>query len=202
MTRARSVEERGQLFTHEREEREFLFTVDLMARMDEAGLFGNASPLIELRKGKLIEMAPPGIDHGNADGLLHRELWRLLDRLADKERRVVHATLVLAKDEAPVPDAMVVASRPSGTYYTPAQAELVCEVGLLSLSRDLRVKQAAYAAAGIREYWVLAPLGGVLRVFREPADGAYATEQALRVGDRISPLFAEGRADIAVADLF
>ena len=50
--------------------------------------------------------------------------------------------------------------------------------------------------------FVLDAQGRELHVFREPDDGDFRVRELFKPGDRVSPLFAEGRAEIAVADLF
>lgn len=70
------------------------------------------------------------------------------------------------------------------------------EVSDTTLNLDRRRKAMVYAAAGIREYWIV----NLVEVHRELADGAYQTILSLGGTQTISPLAAPG-ATIAVADL-
>ncbi len=194
MTRAHGSEEVGAT--------EFLFDVEALELMDEAGVFGRGTSRVELMNGKLIKMAPIGNEHGEADGYLHRELWRAVSALDDRTLNVVHATVTLSAREAPIPDAMVARGPRTGRYYKASQALLVAEVRVSSLDDDLADKKISYAQAAIAEYWVLEPNGKVVYVFTDPHPDGFRSERKVVVGDRISPLFAEGRAEIAVADLF
>ena len=53
--------------------------------------------------------------------------------------------------------------------------------------KDLTVKRAVYAAAGIEDYWILDLKESQLIVFRAPQEGEYRSEERLQQGE-ISPL--------------
>ena len=55
--------------------------------------------------------------------------------------------------------------------------------------KDRRVKLPIYAAAGIREYWIVDVAAKVIDVFRDPdADRrAYRTERRITPDDRVRP---------------
>lgn len=203
MARAQGLEEQGRPFlvdTLDERPTEFLFDVGLMARMDELGLFGSVAERIELRKGKLIVMAPVGLEHALSTPKVVRQLWRLIEAV-DPGLAVLQGTVTLTEREAPIPDAAVVRGDPSGPYVDRSQALLVVEVSKSTLQDDLTDKRDSYAEAGIPEYWVLDVVGRRLHVFRTPVEGVYADCDLLEQEGRISPLFAQGGADVAVADL-
>lgn len=193
MTIASGVEERPT---------EFLFDVDLMGRMDDAGLFDAHGPHIELRRGRLVKMAPIGVEHSLSTPRVVRELWRVIDAVDDPELAVAQGTLILSSVEAPIPDAAVVRGKPLGRYFEASQALLIVEVSRSTLREDLTIKRDAYASAHIQEYWVVDPVGRTLHCFKQPEKGLYLYEQRFGSSDRVFPLFAHGAVDIAVADLF
>lgn len=193
MTIASGVEERPT---------EFLFDVDSYLAMDRAGLFEGRRSVC-LIGGRIYEMAPISSGHGNGQLKLLRALDRLITWLgrAD-ELGPVSATMIVGKRDAPEPDLMIVPLRTDDSLYVAADALLVCEIAWTSASTDLGQMRMLYAQAGIPDYWVLEAKAQRLHIFRAPHDGDYAEAQVLAPGDRVSPLFANGAGDIAVADLF
>ena len=72
---------------------------------------------------------------------------------------------------------------------------------------DRRFKSRLYARAGLREYWIVNLVDGVLEVYREPQRVANETDEwvyrsvsVLRPRDTVTPLAAP-HARIPVADL-
>lgn len=193
MTRLEGVEERPT---------EFLFDVESYLAMDRAGLF-DGRPRVCLLGGKIYEMAPISSGHGNGQLRAVRALDQLITRLGrGDELGPISATMIAGKQDAPEPDIMIVPLRSDDSLYVSADALLVCEIAWSSASVDLGQMRTLYAQAGIPEYWVLEAKSQRLHVFRAPDDGDYAEVQVMEPGNGISPLFADGRAEIAVADLF
>lgn len=54
-----------------------------------------------------------------------------------------------------------------------------------TLAYDRGRKRAAYARAGIAEYWVLDLVGAALEVYREPEGERYAHTQRLTSGEQV-----------------
>ena len=117
--------------------------------------------------------------------------------------------LNLSQWSDPEPDVAVVL----GDYQSwkgkghPTTALLVVEVSDKTLAFDRKLKQAIYAAAGIREYWIVNLVDRRLEVHRDPvADpqdaraSRYASVTPLAAGEFVVPL-AFSAARIAVADL-
>ncbi len=66
----------------------------------------------------------------------------------------------------------------------PSTAELVVEVTISSLETDLE-KANIYASAGVPEYWIVRPENEEIDVFRNPADGRYASKETVRANDTL-----------------
>ena len=76
-------------------------------------------------------------------------------------------------DSEPEPDVCVVRGQKSEFREKhPATAELVVEVAVSSLEID-RVKALIYAAAGVREYWIVCPVEKRVEVYRQPGAQGY-----------------------------
>ena len=62
----------------------------------------------------------------------------------------------------------------------------VVEVSVTSRRIDLGPKKAAYAKAGIPDYWVFDATGRGIWTFSDPADGAYRGERFVPVGEPVT----------------
>jgi Uma2 family endonuclease len=65
---------------------------------------------------------------------------------------------------------------------------------------DRERKPAAYARAGVPEYWVVDPTAGAVEVFRDPTPEGYAAVRRLGRQDAVTPPVAPDRP-VAVRDL-
>jgi Uma2 family endonuclease len=175
------------------------FTVADYHRMLEVGILAE-DDRVELLGGQVVEMSPAGPPHAAATD-------RLGDRLAagTAGRALVRRQnpLDLGEYDEPEPDLAVV--RPRADYYaerhpTAAEVLLLVEVADSSLVYDQRTKAAIYAAAGIREVWVLNLPERVLEVYRDAGPAGYQDRQTHQRGERVAPL-AFPDLELAVADL-
>src|SRR5262245_15212608 len=120
----------------------------------------------------------------------------------------MHSPLALGEHSEPEPDVAVVAGAPEDYLAAhPATAALVVEVADSSLRLDRRFKAAAYARAGLPEYWIVNLPDRVLEVHRDrhppanPADDwSYRSLATLPPPGQVTPLAAP-HAPILVADL-
>ena len=95
----------------------------------------------------------------------------------------------LAARRKPEPDiAWVVEGDYSQQHPGPDEVILLIEVAESSVAIDLGDKAEMYAAAGIREYWVVDLPHQSLVVHREPADGRYQSVQTFPGGIPVRPL--------------
>lgn len=139
--------------------------VDAMVR---AGILGEDDRL-ELLDGVLVEMSPPGEEHSAAV----RRLTTLASRLVStgELELSVQGPLDLVAESRPEPDLAIVPATGWDAHAT--HALLVIEVSVSSLALDLGPKAAAYARAGVPDYWVLDLHGRRIVVHRRPGQGRY-----------------------------
>jgi Uma2 family endonuclease len=174
----------------------FKLSVDKYEQMISAGIL-DENDRVELIRGELIDKMPIGNDHVEVVNRLNRKFV-----LAVKESVTVSVQnpLVLA-DSEPEPDLALYTRRDRGKAR-PSEVHLVVEVAEASLEFDRTVKQALYAEAGIREYWIVNLIDEQLEVFRQPRmDGTYGQPAVFGVGQTVAPLDFPG-VGIQVAELF
>lgn len=154
--------------------------------MAEAGIL-HEDDRVELIEGEILQMAPIG----------GRHVWcvirltELFKRLPSERAFVsVQNPLHLAPGSEPQPDITLL--RPSAdasptALPRPADVLLLIEVADTSLGYDREVKVPLYAAAGIREIWIVDLQGDRLRVYREPDAGEYRRIEILARGAALAP---------------
>lgn len=163
----------------------------------EKGAF-EPSDKIELLDGKLISMAPQHSSHATSYYLCLRYLERVFT-----EDYMVRPQLpfALGDDSMPEPDLAVVRGAPRDfAKEHPSEATLIVEVSDSSLRYDRDEKLAAYARAGIPEYWIINLGERCIEIHRQPEGESYATSETYSEAQSVAP---EGRASIptTVADL-
>ena len=163
-----------------------LFTVEEYHRMAEAGIL-SPDERVELIRGVIHAMSPKKRPHVvGVTGAL-----KLLEKaLSGRASVYQEAPLVLEQlDSEPEPDVLVCSNPDFRAYGTEAtRALLVIEIADSSSSRDLGVKVALYAEAGVPEYWVVDLARRRLVVFRDPRGGDYQSRSTLDSGGRVSPV--------------
>lgn len=186
------------------EPRAFRWTREAYYRLYDQGVFDGRR--VELIDGEIIEMPAQknahawsvGASEAAVRGAVGSGYW---------VRTQMPLDLSVWSD--PEPDVAVVAGDLASWRGKPhpTTALLVVEVSELTLAFDRRVKQAIYAAAGLREYWIVSLVDQRLEVHCDPLPNAasarasrYATIASLAPGDVVAPL-AFPNARIAVADL-
>ena len=161
------------------------FTVDEFEQMGMAGIFG-PDERVELIAGEILVMSPTGRFHE----VLRTELaliWSQWSvgrgfKIASEMPLRLSKTFEPAADIAVYPNSLVSPDVRGGT------ALLVVEIADSSLNMDMSVKAAAYAAGGVREYWVINPRTRETIVHREPGANGYASVAAVAAGDMATPL--------------
>ncbi|MDY6939077.1 MAG: Uma2 family endonuclease [Cyanobacteriota bacterium] len=160
------------------------WTISDYHQMIRSGILENRQ--VELLAGEVhlkVREDPPHTFYG---GSLADEFRHCLgDRALVREARPVTFA-----DSEPEPDIAIVWGSWENYRHQHPQAEdifLLVEISASSLTKDLGMKKAIYAAAGVRDYWVLNLAARKLIIFRHPADGDYREKQELSQG-AIAPL--------------
>jgi Uma2 family endonuclease len=160
------------------------WSVDDYHRMIEAGILADRQ--VELLNGEICSMVPEGIPHTYCGISLSK---RFEQKLGDRAE-VRQARPITLSSSEPEPDiAIVKGTFEDYRYRQPSAADvlLIVEISETSLAKDLKLKRATYAAAGIADYWIIDLNKPQLIVFRNLQDGDYQFEERLQQGS-ISPL--------------
>ena len=158
--------------------------------MVAAGILDDTDRVV-LIDGVLVEMSPTGPRHS---GVVAWLLRHVASAAGDALRVRVQDTLLTPGGGFFEPDLFVI--EPISRDRLPDRALLVVEVAFNSRRHDLW-KAAAYAAAGVPEYWVVDVDRDEVLVHRDPSDDAYAGIQRMVAGDAISPLIDVPPVDVA-----
>lgn len=173
------------------------FNCEQYERMIDAGVFGPDDRL-ELLDGEVVEMAPQNSRHATAVRMLERALAKAFDAGFDIRAQL---PLRISDQSEPEPDIAVVIGSPRDYRDAhPATALLVVEVSDTTRSYDRGRKLAAYARAGIPEYWILDVVAETLEICRRPMAEDYAERRILKAGESVSPQ-AVPTAILAITDL-
>lgn len=162
------------------------FTVDEYDRMVEVGILTKADR-VELIHGEIVQMAPIGSRHTAAVAALH-EIFvkRLDDRALVRSAGSVH----LPPYSAPEPDVVVLRRRSDFYRDIVTDADhvlLLVEVAETSLRYDREVKVPLYAAAGIREVWIVDVEGDCVEIYGSLTLGRYRRAGRIPRGTAFSP---------------
>ena len=152
---------------------------------------------VELIRGRIVEMSPPGPPHSWSVDQLNMLLAAPLKGHAIVR---IQSPLAISDDSEPEPD---VAILEPGDYrhQHPTTALLVIEVADSSLPKDRQEKASLYAEAGIPEYWIVNVVEECVEVYLHPKAGTYQTVET-RTGHHILRPTELPMLEIAVADIF
>jgi Uma2 family endonuclease len=167
------------------------WTVDEYFRMAKLGMFGNRR--VELLNGEVIEVAPQANPHRlaitKASSLLHRHFPM------ETHWVVIQGTFLLSKTSAPDPDFHVFdvpAGTPDDRLPSPF---LIIEVSDTTYRKDSGSKLRAYAAGGVRDYWIVNIPAHRVEVYRTPENltgkksgWRYADVKFFNRGQSVQPL--------------
>jgi len=179
------------------EERRHRWTREEYERLAENGAFGDLR--VELLDGKVVDMSPQGSPHNFSLQAVKKALSELFTEGVDIR---VQMAFRLPGNNLLDPDLAIV----PGSFHDyrrdhPSSAFILVEVASTSLRYDQNVKTAAYAAAGVPEYWIINIPHACVEVYRDPTpEGEYRTKMTVEPGDTLAPL-AWPDAAIPVADL-
>ncbi len=164
-------------------------------RLHEQGFFENQR--VELVDREIILMSPLGPDHSSTVGLV---IEALRQAFGDGYWVRGQDALSISDDSVPEPDVTVVKGTPRTVRRVPTTALLVVEVSVSTLAFDLGRKAQVYAAAGVKDYWVVDVAGGRIIVHRNPSRGKYAKPSEHFRGESLS-LLALPKRKVKVDDL-
>ena len=171
-------------------------TVERYERMVDAGILDEDDP-VELLNGQLAEMSPQGEQHGGLLQWLATVLIRGID--PDTAGVRVQLPLTFAPLSVPEPDIAIVAAG-LNTKAHPAAAELVIEIAVTTRRFNLGAKAEIYAAAGVREYWVIDVPARIVHVHDAPSETGYGARRQVATGTLQPPV--PGAPAIDVEALF
>ena len=162
------------------------FTVDEFEQMGAAGIIG-PDERVELIAGEIYVMSPVGRFHEVLRAYLAHHWTK---RAPDAVLVMPEMQLRLSDYHQPVVDIGVL---PFAILPPDARGPdmlLVVEIADSSLKMDTTIKAAAYAAGGVREYWVINARTRSTLIHRDPTADGYTsiTEQA--PGAKLTPHLA------------
>ncbi|HEU5188200.1 MAG TPA: Uma2 family endonuclease [Methylomirabilota bacterium] len=171
------------------------------SRLIDEGVLDEDDP-IELLDGHLLVKEPQHSPHRTAVLLTAKALERAF---GDGWFVQTQSPIILDDRSEPEPDVCVVRGAPRDYARAhPMHPALVVEVAQSALRIARGRKAAAYARAGIDEYWILNLEDRVLEVRRAPApmeaEWRYATVAVLGADAMVTPLAAPA-ASLRVGDL-
>jgi Uma2 family endonuclease len=173
------------------------WTVDEVERMVQVGILRDSEPF-ELIGGELVAKAPKSRKHE----VLRTELMLYWLHRRGRDLKIAFGTaLRLGRHDAPESDLIVF---PAGLKAPDVRADtvlLVVEIADTSLPADLNTKAPRYAAAGVREYWVINARSHLSIIFREPHQtGEYGYRREVPASETLVPMLAPSLA-VRLADL-
>jgi len=162
-------------------------------QMIEAGILNEQR--VELLEGEIVEMSPEsplhsGTNQGIADYL--REILR-------KKAQIREGHPITLSDSEPEPDIAIVKIKENNycdCHPTPEDIFLLIEVSRKTLEKDKTQKKRIYAAAGIKEYWVVDLNATELIVWREPRGDDYRFKLTMNEGKIIPLAFADVELEV------
>lgn len=165
------------------------FTVEEYDRMIEQGVFADRhDQRLELIHGEIREVIPPNPPHEETVDLL--TLWSIDNALRDQVRVRIQNSLGIAElDSVTEPDVAWMQLRSYRKRRPrPADVRLLIEVAESSLRYDRGEKLEIYAAARIKDYWIVNLPDLCIEVHRKPRAGEYRERTTYQLGESLSPL--------------
>ena len=176
------------------------FTRSEYHRMGEVGIL-REDDRVELIRGEIVEMSPPGRRHRAFAGNLNQQL---AGRLSGRAVVWMQNPIVLTDDTEPQPDLAVLRQRSVSYKEREATAEdvfLLIEVADSSLAYDRTTKMRLYAEAGIPEYWVVDCAAEAIEIHRSPNREGYQDVTRVAGTGRLA-LHAFPDVVLTTADIF
>lgn len=154
--------------------------------MAEAGIF-NEDDRVELLEGEIVDMAAIGSRHAACVKRLNRFFS---EQLRERVIVAVQDPVRLSELSEPQPDVVLLRPRPddyAGGHPGPDDVLLVVEVGDTTAAWDRGRKLPLYAAAGVREVWLVDLPAERVEVCRRPEGPAYGEVRVAVPAEHIAP---------------
>lgn len=153
--------------------------------MGETGIIG-PDERVELIDGEILEMSPIGKEHA----VTVRRINRLLHAGLDTKQYIIDQQnpVQINENSEPEPDLMVMPFREDlyADGVKPHDIRLLIEVADHPLKKDLRVKTALYARAGIPEVWIMDIKNKQLFQYADHQHGKYQQKNTCSGEDQIT----------------
>lgn len=163
------------------------------ARLAEAGAFDEIGRT-ELVNGTVYAMSPQYRTHGYARDQFAYRIRRILEAMESPLHVATEQSVDVAKYNEPLPD-IILTTAPRGDGAIPvASVALLVEVSVSTRAFDLGDKAAAYAAAGVPEYWVVDVRAGTIHQLWSPGADGYGERREVAFGASIEAVTIAGLA--------
>lgn len=169
-------------------------SVEFFHRAGALGLLGED---VELLEGTLVTKISKSPLHESIVWML----FELLERSLPPGRCLLKEAPLTFSQSEPEPDlAVVLGARRDFRTAHPSTAEWVIEVAVSTLEVDRR-KAPIYAAAGVKEYWIVVPEQKCIEVYRGALPGGFAERSVHVAPCRLESTSIAGFA-VDLAELF
>jgi Uma2 family endonuclease len=145
----------------------------------------------ELVGGELVAMPPKGPLHEDLKTALN-SYW--IRSAPDAIHIAQETSFRLGDNDEPEPEFIVY---PAGIRRRDVRGDtvlLVVEIADSSLLHDQNIKGPRYAAAGVREYWVIAARSLTTTVYTDPGSDGFASRREVPSSDLLTPTLAPSLA--------
>jgi Uma2 family endonuclease len=132
-------------------------------------------------------MSPIGPQHERIVDLLNEWSFENLPR-RQVWIRIQQSVGIPGLDSVPEPDLAWVIRRHYEVRPQPEDIQLIVEVADSSLEYDRGEKANLYAAAGIKDYWIVNVAAECVEVYREPEGGRYRKRETVQAPAEARPL--------------
>jgi Uma2 family endonuclease len=157
------------------------FSVEEFHRMGETGIL-DPDARVELIDGVIVDMTPISTFH---QACVDRLTEILVQRGGGRVHVRVQGPVILADDQEPQPDLVLLQRRPGGyvdAHPRPHDVLLVIEVSHSSAPRDRRIKLPRYARFGVPVTWIADLEADEVVIAERPSPDGYLRVQTLHRG--------------------
>ena len=166
-------------------------TVDDFVLLEQSGAFDRYAKS-ELIDGTIYVVNSQFSEHMAVKNNLYHRLADACDRL--DLQAWSEGSVDMSPDSLPEPDLLVTSVRPTKGYVRLSTVVLLGEVADSSLSSDMGINAALYAAKGVPEYWVADVQGRAVHQLWNPGPEGYRQRRTVPFGDRLEAATIAGLA--------